>query len=129
MIAHIVIGFVLLVVSSMLLGIAFKHYGDYWFGIGIFSMIGICASVVILLWAPFTVLEYNQFEVKYEIQQEMFTAYKENIPEVAGNITYIADIVEINAEIADYQASKQYWDWWSCLPDRVMDLEPIGLGG
>lgn len=132
MLAHIIVGLVALVACIALIAMSLspsKSCSTFWFIIGVSSLMGTLFSFLLLLWVPMTIAEYNQFETKYEIQQEMFTAYQENIPEVANNIVYVADLMEINEELADYQASKQYWGRWSCLPDRVLELQPIGLGG
>lgn len=126
MIAHIVIGLASFIMCCFLLAIAIKRYENRWFVIGMTSLFGILASVLIILWAPLTALEYNQFEVKYEIQKEMLIQYQESAPNLANNMIYIMDLLEVNQVLADYQASKLYWDWWSCLPNRVLDLEPIG---
>lgn len=130
MIAHIVIGSIGLIISIIILVLSMKYSSyDITFATGLISMVCIFVSFIILIWAPLTYLGYEEFEVKYEIQQEMLREYQENLPEVVSNMVYVADLMEINQELAGYQASKQYWDWWSCLPDEVMDLKPIGLGG
>lgn len=130
MIAHIFVGLAILVISISLIIIGLspsKESSNLWFGIGITSILTTVFAIFLILWSPLTIVEYNQFEIKYEIQQEMFVAYQENLPEVASNIVYVADIMEINQELAGYQTSKQYWGWWSCIPDRVLELQPVGL--
>lgn len=93
------------------------------------GLVGFIFFLILAIWPFLSRCDYKEFEIKYEIQQEMVEEFKQNGSETANNLIYVMDILEINQELADYQASKQFWGLWSCLPDSVMDLKPIGLGG
>ena len=71
-------------------------------------------------------LEYNKFERSLEIQRNVIEQiYDER--NILDYIFYIADIVDANAQLADYQASKEYYGTFTIVPDRVMDIKPIGV--
>lgn len=126
MIAHILIGLVLFALGVVLIVYLLDHYNkEFLFPVGAL-LIGL--GLILATWAPMVYINYQEFETKYEIQTEMFETYKD-ITNENDNIAYITDLLEINTKLAELKASKSLWGWWSCLPDRVLDLTPIGLGG
>lgn len=86
-----------------------------------------CVIGAMLILCPISIrLDYLQFEKKIEIQRNQFgiMASKEIIND---NYTYIFDMLEINKELAFWQAAKAQWGIFSNAPNRVMDIKPIGL--
>lgn len=71
-------------------------------------------------------LEYNKFERSLEIQRNVIEQIYDERNILDYNF-YIADIVDANAQLADYQASKEYYGIFTIVPDRVMDIKPIGV--
>lgn len=71
-------------------------------------------------------LEYNKFERSFKIQRNVIEQIYDERNILDYNF-YIADIVEANAKLADYQASKEYYGIFTIVPDRVMDIKPIGV--
>lgn len=124
MIAHIIVAVILIAIGIILLSLLFNRLNAP----DCFCPLGLCAIIIgffLGIWAPITKIDYVEFNAKYEIQQQMYENFE---PEDRDKFTYIMDYLEINSELAKLQASKRVWDWWSCLPDEVLDLEPIGFG-
>ena len=71
-------------------------------------------------------LEYNKFERSLEIQRNVIEQIYDERNILDYNF-YIADIVEANAEMADYQARKEYSGTFTIVPKSVMDIKPIGV--
>lgn len=118
MIAHINVIIVLFVAGMLFLFCAYKfsRLASLTFGLG---TIALAVSCVFLIWTIYSYLNYLSFEEMYETQRQIFETY--NL-EDSQSIIYNFNIFEINNQLANYQASKQLWGWWSCIPDRVMDL-------
>ena len=71
-------------------------------------------------------LDYSQFEKQYEIQKEQYEMFVDSdITE--ENISYIFDFMETNKRLSGYQANVKWLKDFSPYPERVLDLEPIGL--
>lgn len=123
MIAHIIVAAILIAIGIILLSLFFNCLNAP----DCFVILG-CAAIIVGfiagIWVPLVRIDYVEFNAKYEIQQQMYENFG---PEDKDKFTYIMDYLEINSELAELQASKRVWDWWSCLPDEVLDLEPIGF--
>lgn len=70
--------------------------------------------------------EYRCFEKQFEIQKAQYEILVEN-DELNDNINYIFDMLESNRELAKYQAAKKTYGFASAIPDRVLDIKPIGI--
>lgn len=80
------------------------------------------AVIVIGLYAICTPIEFKTFETKYELQKELYS----NIF-FDENFVLTPSIVEINNELFEKQAAKQYLGEWDFTPKKVLDMEPIGV--
>lgn len=72
-----------------------------------------------LICAPFG---FAHFEAKYNLQREAFSAVQNK-----DNFIYSANIIEINNELFDRQASRKQFGIWSLSPARVLNMTPIGM--
>lgn len=125
MIFWIVICCVFIGLAVMLFGIAPNMGYDAEFGCQIGGVLCGALAVVILLISLITRCEYNQFEKKFEIQRKQYEIMAEN--EMIDNYTYIFDSLESNRELANYQAARKQWGSFSNVPERVLDIKPIGI--
>lgn len=71
--------------------------------------------------------EYNQFELSYEIQREFIEDMAAADPNVNTSLVYVADILDANKELAEYQAANDYYGFFSLIPDRVHNIQKIGI--
>ena len=70
--------------------------------------------------------DYNQFEMEYSIQSSMYEQL--SVSDISkDNLFYIMDIFSCNKKLTEYQARHIYYGIASLIPDRVMELQPIGL--
>lgn len=85
---------------------------------------GVIAFIVIL--APLcTRYEYNEFERSFEFLSDYYEAF--NTTDIDNNYVYVIDIIEANHELAEWQGKHEVYGVMSAIPDRVMDISPIGL--
>lgn len=68
---------------------------------------------------------YIEFEQKFMIQKETYSQI--NLTTNENNIYLIADIIETNETLASYQALKKLYGNFSVIPERALDLTPIGI--
>lgn len=100
---------------------------DYDFG---WFMTGVVACGLALCFTLITVAsrtDYVKFEKAFEIQKAQFEVIAESGVMDDSKYVYVIDAINSNKELAEYQASKAIWGFASTLPDRVFDIEPIGV--
>lgn len=68
---------------------------------------------------------YIEFEQKFMIQKETYSQINFNTNE--NSINLIADIIDANETLTSYQALKKLYGDFSVIPERVLDLTPIGI--
>ena len=92
---------------------------------------GFVLGGIALLAVLFARLGYVQFETKYEIQQEQYEMLMESNPDFDNiqQIYCVFDFMEINQELAEFQAARKRFGSFSIIPERVMEMTPIGLPG
>ena len=100
---------------------------DYDFGWTLSALISCAIVFGLLLGSIANRVDYNKFEKAFEIQKEQFNMIAEK-----GNIgnseyIYVIDAINSNKQLAEYQASKSLWGFASTIPERVFDIEPIGI--
>ena len=84
-------------------------------------------AIVIIALVIFCVrTDYNQFEMEYNIQSSMYEQLSTSDIN-KDNLFYIMDIFSCNKKLTEYQARHIYYGIASLIPDRVMELQPIGL--
>ena len=125
MVFWIVIACVFIGLAIMLFGIAPNMGYDAEFGCQIGGVLCGALAVVILLISLVTRCEYIQFEKKFEIQKAQYEILTEN--ENVDHLTYIFDALESNRELANWQAARKQWGGFSNAPERVLEIEPIGI--
>ena len=101
-----------------------KEYDNFWEAL--FAAICGISAFLIVVGVSSERLEYNKFERSLEIQRNVIEQIYDERNILDYNF-YIADIVDANAQLADYQASKEYYGIFTIVPDRVMDIKPIGV--
>ena len=69
-------------------------------------------------------LEYNRFERQFEIQRAMFNQIAAS--EEVDNVYKIFDMIESNTQLAELQSDYLYYGKFCVIPERVMDIKPIG---
>lgn len=95
-----------------------------WFMTGVVACgLAICFTLVTFG----TRTTYIEFEKAFEIQKTQFEAIAESGAMDDSKYVYVVDAINSNKELAEYQASKATWGFVSALPDRVFDIEPIGV--
>lgn len=68
---------------------------------------------------------YIGFEQRFMIQKETYSQI--NLTTNENNIYLITDIMETNETLTSYQALKKLYGDFSVIPERVLDLTPIGI--
>lgn len=68
---------------------------------------------------------YIEFEQKFMIQKETYSQI--NLTTNENNIYLITDIMETNETLTSYQAIKKLYGDFSVIPERVLNLTPIGI--
>lgn len=68
---------------------------------------------------------YIEFEQKFMIQKETYSQINFNTNE--NSINLIADIIDANDTLTSYQALKKLYGDFSVIPERVLNLTPIGI--
>ncbi len=99
-------------------------------GVYIASIGAICGVVVfilVLVAMICTKVNYHRFEIQIEIQRAQYQELINKDFTNPDNIILIEDIVNINEELSHMQASKICYKNWSLYPERVLDIQPIGL--
>jgi hypothetical protein len=69
--------------------------------------------------------EYIEFERAFEIQRETVAFIEQT--QSPETLYYVADIGELNAELAKWQACYETYGIFCTVPDRVLDIMPIGV--
>ena len=69
--------------------------------------------------------EYIEFEKAFEIQRETVSFIDQTQSPQA--LYYVADVGELNAELADWQACYETYGIFCTVPARVLDITPIGV--
>ena len=92
-----------------------------------FTMALICGilTLVFILVPLFTTIEYLEFEKSFYILSDYYETL--DTADTNDNYVYIMDIVQANHDLADWQAKHELYGIMSVVPDRVMDISPIGL--
>lgn len=67
-------------------------------------------------------VEFKTFTGKYELQKELYSTIS-----IEDNFVATSNIVEINNELFEMQASKRQFGNWSMVPEEVLNFEPIGI--
>ena len=118
----IVIAFILAIVFFIL------NKKNEWWNIG--QLLGFAFSLgfafIMLLAVCGETMSYRQFETSLEIQREYIEEIAAADPNADLGLVYVADMIEANKQLADYQARRQVWGFASIIPERVFDIEPIG---
>lgn len=100
-----------------------KYYNGLLFGISMFSgaLLFFIALLVLACW-----MNYIKFENSFVIQKEMYEEIAASKSPI-NDLYLTADIINANAELAKYQASKSIYGPFTIIPDRVLDITPIGV--
>lgn len=93
-------------------------------------IIGAIASGVLTFIIGLTVLvcwmEYINFENSFAIQQDFYQEIIESDSPL-NDVYLTADIINANQELTKFQASKKIYGPFTVVPDRVLDITPIGI--
>ena len=93
------------------------------------GMISGILSFIILLMSLVLRIEYNSFERKYSIQKRYYETMLQQSENITKNkdYTYIMNLMDINNELFELQASKEYYGIFTVIPERVLDFKPISI--
>ena len=119
-------GFIGLIVGICLLVISFKNDFKGEYIVMIAGLILTAAGVIALITVADTSISYNQFEISFELQQEVYHNIQEN-DNWYPDIYNVADVISANKELCDYQARRKMYGFFSIIPERVLDIKPIGV--
>ena len=122
----LIVGFIGLAAGIFLLVISFKNdfKGEYIALIA--GLILTAVGIVALVSVADTSIDYNQFEISFKLQQEVYHNIQEN-DNWYPDIYNVADIITANKKLCDYQARRKMYGFFSIIPERVLDIKPIGL--
>lgn len=114
------------IVATILTVYLVKHNDDMDIDLNIWGSLG-----TMVLWA-FTIIatlyficvqvDYKALVGKYKLQKELYSTVS-----VEDNFVATSNIIEVNNELFEMQASKNQFGEWSMVPREVLDLEPIGI--
>lgn len=92
----------------------------------LFSLLSGIMSFLITIIVVCCWMDYINFEHSFVIQKQTYEeiAASEN---PINDLYLTIDIIGANAELADYQASKNIYGPFTIVPDRVLDITPIGV--
>ena len=71
--------------------------------------------------------DYNKFERSFEIQRAYIEEIAAADPDADMSLIYMADMIEANQQLANYQAAREVNGFFSLIPERVFDIDPIGV--
>ena len=124
----IYLGIVLVLAVGLVCGVRlaanFGKHGDLGFVMALICGILVLIFTVIPI---VTTIEYREFERSFYILSDYYEIL--DIPEISNNNNYIytVDIIQANHDLANWQAKHQLYGIMSVVPDRVMNISPIGL--
>ena len=126
MVIWYIISTILLLVGivAFYMGRKIRHICDNFCHVMI-GMTAIFLSIVISIVTTIDYFAFIGFENKIELQRTQYEMLENELSN--DKITYVLDIIEVNNELADYQAQKQMFKKFSAIPERVFDIKPIGL--
>jgi len=119
-------GFIGLIIGIFLLVISFKNDFKGEYIVMIVGLILTAAGVIALVSVADTSIDYNLFETSFELQQEVYHNIQEN-DNWYPDIYNVADVISANKKLCDYQARRKMYGFFSIIPERVLDIKPIGL--
>lgn len=67
-------------------------------------------------------VDYKTFIGKYDLQKDLYSSIS-----IEDNFVATSNIIEVNNELFEMQASKKQFGEWSMVPKEVLSLEPIGI--
>ena len=112
----------LIAIAGFIWGVHCYSYTNY----------GIILMIICMLVACFTILlplcirsDYNKFEKSFELLSDYYEAF-DATTDLNHNYIYVIDIIGANRELAEWQARHELYGIMSIVPDRVMDISPIG---
>ena len=113
---------VLVITAIVMFAICPKCYSDAPLCIGC-----ICAfcALLVAIGTSCSRAEYIEFEKAFEIQRETVAFIEQTQSPEA--LYYVADIGELNAELAKWQACYETYGIFCTVPERVLDIMPIGV--
>ena len=82
------------------------------------SVLAWIAAVAIMICAIENNIENTQFVNSFRKQQEY-------IDESRGEEGFYYDFAKANAELAEKQASREFWGKYSTVPEEVLELKPL----
>ena len=82
-------------------------------------------SAVILFAIICVRVNYNVFETQVELQRAQYQELIER--ENDSSVILVEDVIALNRELSEKKASRMYYNNWSLYPERVLNIEPIGL--
>ena len=90
------------------------------------AIVGTMVGILLIGAAVGTDLEYRTFEASFEFQKATIEEIAADAFESEMGLTYVADILNANQQLAEYQARyKIHGPIFSLIPERVLDIEPI----
>lgn len=110
-------------IIAFIIGIIINYKDPYSCG-WLISLISGALVLVLSLTVFISRLEYNRFERQFEIQRAIFNQIAAS--EEIDNVYKIFDMIESNAQLAEFQSDYLYYGKFCVIPERVMDIKPIG---
>lgn len=126
MVFWLIFGFIGLAAGIYLLVISFKDNFKWECIAMIAGLILIAVGIIAPIVVVDTSINYNQFEISFELQREVYHDIQEN-DNWYPDIYNVADVITSNKELCDYQARRKLYGFFSIIPERVLDIKPIGV--
>ena len=112
----------LIAIAGFIWGVHCFSYTDYSIILMLVCMLVVCLTILL---PPCVRYEYNEFEKSFELLSDYYEAF-DATTNLDSNCIYVIDIVGANRELAEWQARHELYGIMSIVPDRVMDISPIG---
>jgi hypothetical protein len=100
----------------------YATFGTFMIG-AVSLMVGIAALAITIVDAVY----YEHFKSELEIQRTQYESFVSDSGLTSDNYTYIVDVLEVNKELAELQATKKTFTFACVYPEEIFDLKPIGI--
>lgn len=99
---------------------------DIWNNWGLFAWLCLVFAVVCIIIGVSYVVEYHEFMNAFENMREYYTSISSEF--LNSDVYSIVDMLEANRELIELQSSREFWGFWSLIPEEILDIAPIGAG-
>ena len=114
-----------IIICASIICFYFLYRNENLFGCFLGGIFGIGLVLVILLSILGSYFSYIQFEKTFDIQKTQYEQIAKT--EKISDYVFVIEALDVNKELARLQASKETYGILSTIPNRVFNIEPIGI--